>query len=287
MKVWLFLGLLPAGLLAGPAALFPQELVTHSEIEHFLRTAEIVKVWTLAEGTTRSRRATLFDGKITHDVHLQTVDEYRRLFRGARRAELNFRDSYRYNIAAYLLDRILCLNMVPVSVERKVQGKSAAVTWWVDDIAMSEHDRFLTKTEPPNRDAWNQQIGLVRVFDQLIYNTDRNLGNVLIGKDWKIWLIDHTRAFRVHKSLSSREGLTRCDRRLLVRLRNLETESLWGTLIHYLKKREIEALLVRRDEIVRMFDEKVAQKGETGILYDYLPACSRPDGSVERFLHAP
>ena len=42
---------------------------------------------------------------------------------------------------------------------------------------------------------------MLRLFDQLIANIDRNLGNLLIGNDWTIWAIDHTRAFRTHANV--------------------------------------------------------------------------------------
>ena len=47
----------------------------------------------------------------------------------------------------------------------------------------------------------------IRVFDQLVYDTDPNLTNVLIGEDWKIWRIDFSRAFRLDKNLKKPEGL--------------------------------------------------------------------------------
>jgi hypothetical protein len=87
--------------------------------------------------------------------------------------------------------------MIPVSVERKVGGKTSAITWWVDDVMMDEMKRTNKKIDPPDRDIWNKQMYVVRVFDQLIYNTDRNLGNLLIDKNWRLWMIDHTRAFRL------------------------------------------------------------------------------------------
>jgi hypothetical protein len=36
------------------------------------------------------------------------------------------------------------------------------------------------KRAPPDEDGFNHQMYIVRVFDQLIYNTDRNLQNLLI-----------------------------------------------------------------------------------------------------------
>ena len=58
----------------------------------------------------------------------------------------------------------------------------------------------------------------MRVFDELIANTDRNLGNMLIDRQWKLWLIDHSRAFRLHETLPSRRctcdaATVRCSRR--------------------------------------------------------------------------
>lgn len=122
--------------------------------------------------------------------------------------------------------------------------------------------------EPPDQHYWNQQMYVCRVFDQLIYNTDRNLGNLVITKDWNIWMIDHTRAFRMMKDLKSAKDLVQCDRKLLGKLRELNNEVLTKQLGHYLNPMQIEGLLARRDKIVKFFDEQVAQKGEAAVLYD-------------------
>jgi hypothetical protein len=107
-----------------------------------------------------------------------------------------------------------------------------------------------------------------RVFDQLIYNTDRNLGNLVITKDWRIWLIDHTRAFRMMTDLKSTKDLVQCDRRLLSKLRELNKDALKKALDRYLNLSEIEGLLARRDRIVSFFDELIAKKGEAAVLFD-------------------
>ena len=144
----------------------------------------------------------------------------------------------------------------------------AAVTWWVDDTLMTELDRKKKKIEPPDPRSWNQQMYDCRVFDQLIYNTDRNLGNLVITKDWKIWLIDHTRAFRMMKDLLSPQNLAQCDRKLLAKMRELSKDVLNQRLDKYLTDREIEGLLARRDKIVQFFDALIAQKGEAAVLFD-------------------
>jgi hypothetical protein len=244
--------------------------LTQPEIEEFLSTARIVAKKSAPRGVTDSQRATLDDGKLRHDAHIQTVDIRKTSFQTDRGTEFNFRDSYKFNMAAYELDKLLELNMVPPSVERKVDGQMAAVTWWVDDC-MVELDRKKKKIEPPDQHFWNQQMYDCRVFDQLIYNTDPNLGNVLITKDWKICLIDHTRAFRTMKDLQNPKNLVQCDRKLLTKLRGLNKEVLQQKLGHYLTKMEIEGILGRRERIVKFFDDEAAQKGEAAVLFELDP----------------
>jgi hypothetical protein len=242
--------------------------LSRPEMEQFLYTARVIRQKGLSSGITNSQRATLDDGKLRHDAHIQTVEISKTSFQTVMGTEFNFRDSYKYNMAAYELDKLLELNMVPVSVERKVGGQMAAVTWWVDGVAVTELDRKKKKMEPPDLKSWNQQMYVCRVFDQLIYNTDRNLGNLVITKDWKIWMIDHTRAFRRMKDLQNPKNLVQCDRRLLAMLRGLDKDDLNQKLGRYLTTMEIEAILGRRDKIIKFFEEQVAQKGEVAVLFD-------------------
>jgi hypothetical protein len=102
--------------------------------------------------------------------------------------------------------------MVPVSVERKVEGRTGSLTWWTDNLYMTEKERHEKNIFPPNQDEWNDQIYQVRVFTELIYNTDPNLGNLLITRDWKLWMIDFSRAFRLHKKLKNQKNLVCIDR---------------------------------------------------------------------------
>ena len=268
--------ILSASLLVSPGRLFPQQVnspgkLTREQKEEFLRTARIVRIRNIPVGVTHPRRATLTDGKITHDAHVQTVDIHKAVHETPTGKIIGFVDSYKYNIAAYRLDRLLGLKMIPISVERKVQGETAAVTWWIDDILMTEGQRKRRKISAPNSDLWNKQMYCLRVFDQLIYNFDRNLGNVPITTDWRIHMIDHTRAFRREKKLKAEKDLVQCDRRLLAAMRGLTYETLESELRPYLSKSEIKALLARRDLIVEYFDNAVAEKGEQAVLYDLPP----------------
>jgi hypothetical protein len=262
----------PAVLLLAAPVLFCADHGTkpsYEQMEQFLKTAKIVKIKDLSTGVTNSRRASLSDGTMEHDAHVQSIDESKAKFEGTAGTEMNFRDTWKFNIAGYRLGRILELDMIPPSIERKIGGTACAVTWWIDN-SMMEVDRKKKGLESPDKDAWNREMYIVRVFDQLIYNTDRNLQNLLIDPDWRIWMIDHTRAFRLYTTLQEPKNLVLCDRKLLARLRTLDTKTL-SSLKPYLFDGEIKGLLGRRDRIVKFFDAQIAQKGEAAVLYD------RPD----------
>jgi len=147
-------------------------------------------------------------------------------------------------------------DMMPPYVERRYMGESASFSWYVDNDMMDEDERIKKNLKSPDLDAWNQEMYVVRVFDQLIFNIDRNLGNLRIDKDWHIWMIDHTRSFRLMHSLRNSKNLVQCDRNLLLRLRALDQATLEGTLMPYVNREEIKAVLARRDLIVKFFEGK-------------------------------
>jgi hypothetical protein len=242
--------------------------MTNEAREAFLLTAKILQTRGLSMGVTNSQKAHMSDGATEHEAHIQSIDEAKARFEGANGSEINFRDSYKFNVAAYRLAKLLDLDMVPPSVERKVAGKSSAVTWWVDHAMMTELDRRKKKQEAPDRNAWNKQMNIVSVFDELIYNVDRNMGNLVITKDWDIWMIDHTRAFRLHKNCPKLANIKQIDRNLLDNLRKLTREMLKHQVGEYLRMPEIDAVLARRDAIVKHFEDRVAQNGEATVLYE-------------------
>ena len=258
-------------LLAQNAAAPAVPSLTPEQMETFLLKGRVSNQRDAGGGVTASRRATLSDGQVTHDVHIQTVDVAQAVFEAGRNTELNFKDTYRYNIAGYRLAKLIGIETVPMSVERAVDGKMAAVTWWVDDVKMDEKDRTKAKTLGPDPVKTTKQIQTMRVFDELIQNRDRNQGNILWTSDWTMWLIDHTRAFRLGRSLLKPEQLARCDRGLLDRLRALTPESLSQAVGSSLTKLEQEALIARRDVIVKHYDDRIARMGEPVVLFTMQP----------------
>jgi hypothetical protein len=240
------------------------------EIEAFLREAKVLSIKSLNVGVTGSQRLTLGSGSIVHDAHVQGIDESKPKFETPMGTELNFRDCFKFNVAAYRLDRMLGLNMTPPSIERKWAGKSTAFTWWIPE-AMMEGERKKRHLEPPDAEEFNKQMFVVRVFDQLLYNTDRNLQNLLITPDWKLWMIDHTRCFRLRTDLASPKNLVKIDRTMLARMRELTKSGLTKELGDCLRGNEIDGLLARRDKIVAFFDAKIARDGEARVLFDLPP----------------
>jgi hypothetical protein len=239
------------------------------EQEHFLLTARITRTKDIGKGVTHPVRLTLSDGGLTHDAAFVTVDEREPIMRmKGGRTELDFVDSYKYTIAAYRLAVLLGLDdMMPVTVEREVDHHKGALSWWVDDVKFDEGQRLKLKTSAPDPAAWNQQMYRMRVFTQLVADTDRNVGNVLITNDWKLWMIDFTRAFRHSHQLLKPGDVTRCDRQLLTKLRALTKEQVAAVTKRFIGGAEIDPLMARRDALVALVDRLIAEKGEAQVLY--------------------
>jgi hypothetical protein len=248
----------------------PAPAVTPSpeEMEQFLLTARITRKTASKTGITNTIRATLTDGRITHDAQIQTVDIAKAIVSAGPASETNFKDTYRYNIGAYQLARLLRMTNVPMSVKRYVDGNDASVTWWVDDVQFDEKGRL--QHQPvlgPDPERTTKQVYNRLVFDELIQNKDRNLGNMVWTTDWTLWLIDHTRAFRLDKKLMQPERLVRCERALLEAMRALTFEDMDRAMGDVMTKDEMNAVLSRRDAIVKHFADRIARFGEPSVLF--------------------
>jgi hypothetical protein len=244
---------------------------TTEEMEALLLKGRITDRKGVSKGVTDAFRVTLSDGQRAHDAQVQNVDIFRTVFEVTpKHTEFNFRDTYRYNIAAYRFARLLGLQNVPMSVPRVVDAKPAAVTWWIDDVAMDEGARLKLSARDrlgPNPSRTSAYIHILRVFDELIQNRDRNAGNLLWTKDWTMWMIDHTRAFRTDPELRMPQLLERCERTLFANLRTLTRETLAEAVGDNLLRPEIDAVLARRDRVVALFEGKIAKAGEAAVLY--------------------
>ena len=241
--------------------------LTKEQMKNFLLTAKVVDSRDAKKGVTNTKRLTLSDGTLTHDASFQAIDEHKATMQFVTGTEINFVDSYKNNIAAYALAELLGIDdMVPVYVERKWGGHTGSLSWWLP-AKMDEAERHRQKLSAPDADAWNNQMYKLRVFDQLVADVDVNLTNVVIGEDWKIWRIDFTRAFRLNKELKNPKDLVRCDRQMLEKLKSLDMNQLTETVKRYLDRDQVKAVMARRDKIVAVFQNLIAEKGESEVLY--------------------
>lgn len=245
---------LSAILLALPfTILHAADALTSKQKEDFLAKGKIDHTKEAKKGVTGTFQVTLTDGAITHDASVQTIDESKQFFLN----EIGFKDTYKFNIAGWKLAQMLGLDdMIPPSVRRTYNGKTASYTWWIDNVIMDETERRSKNTQPPDAEAWNQENAVMQVFDQLIYNMDRNQTNMLIDKDWHLWLIDHGRGFRTHKQLKDPSVLKTIDRNLLARMKALDEATLIKEFGRDVTKNEVQGLLARRDLIVKIFEAK-------------------------------
>jgi hypothetical protein len=251
-----------------PAATAPAEWTVEQQ-KAFLKEAKTGKAKETTKGVTRPSRVTLTRDGVSHDAAFQAIDQRKAVESLATRTEFNFRDYWGYNIAAHelacLIDRC---DLVPASIERTVGGKRGSLVWWVDDVRLDEDERARQRLAAPNPPAFLRQIQLMYLFTELTGDTDRNATNILIvGDEWKVVLIDFSRAFRQHKDLKQPALLTRVEPDVLAALRRLTREDLKAKTGRWLIGEEIAAVLGRRDAIVAHLDAEIATRGEAQVVY--------------------
>ena len=211
----------PAG---GSQTPTPSPALTRGEMAEFLRTADVVSSKALSIGVTKPLKMTLSGGSITHDAVFQAVDQnapYSEWERphGAQFPRLVSLQHRRLRLAELLASATWC--RPPWSGSGTAHGSLA---WWID-WKWDETMRMKENLRPPDPVDWAKQQNRMRVFSELVYDTDRNTGNQLITEDWHLWMVDFTRAFRVANGLFREENVQRCDRSLLSAMKALTVES--------------------------------------------------------------
>jgi len=236
-----------------------------SEIERCLIEGEMLKGAESLDGVTRPLKIDIECDGSTYSAVFKSIDEHRRgvtRLQGAG-AEMNFSDDFRYERAAYLLDRELGLHMVPVAVLRSRRGDDGALVFWIENA--SQENEMPARPTGPQMAELTRQKQLMYLFDALIENTDRRLENWLIDNDdWSLYLIDHSRAFRTDDTLTEDflERRSRLTRDLYDRLQALNQADLELLLQGLLNGNQIEALLARRDEIIAKIDRDREEYGD-------------------------
>jgi hypothetical protein len=163
----------------------PQGQLSYAQIEQLLANGEI----------TSSRK-----DKLDRDVY--TVSD------GAATVEAVFekrkKRGFYPEVAAYRLDRMINLEMVPVAVVREVDGKDGSLQFvpksWIDESKRQQ--------DGSGGSAWcalPEQWNAMTVWDVLIYNEGRSSNNLLYNMHfWQVMLVGHEMAFSTRKGVPSR-----------------------------------------------------------------------------------
>jgi len=247
----------------------PSEIAQREEWEEFLKTAEIVGHKDIGEGVTKPKRLFLKMGDV----------EASGAWKNPRGVQLGFLEGWQYEIAAYEMDKLLGLNLVPPTVEREFKGKRGSLQLWVE-LEMSDLDRMERKIKiPPSKlDNWSKMKYLTRAFDSLIANEDRTQENILYTKDWRTILIDHSRSFRSSKEFTKqlvfgKNGLKGAKlfrylpREFVEKVKALNSDNLKKAVGPYLKKKEIKTILIRKELLLAEIDEMIKERGEDKVIY--------------------
>lgn len=224
----------------------------NAEFEEYIRTAPFVRIEDVPIGVTKPKRAFFAPGGLVASVAWKVLPPGR---------QGGYWESYKSEIAAYELDKVLGLGLVPPVVEKRWNGDlGAAILWLAPVHAWKDVE---TRPKPP---TWDRQAVRMKMFDDLIGNVDRNAGNFLVDDEWNLFLIDHTRAFTGSRNLPWQ--LVHVDRTLWNRMLALDEPALSAALGRWVDRGDLRAMLARRDRMKAAIDALVKKNGEAAVFMD-------------------
>ena len=221
----------------------------NAEFEQFIRDAPIERFEIVPIGVTHPKRAYLEPGGLVESVAWKVLPPGH---------PNGYWESYKSEIAAYELDKLLGLGMVPVAVEKKWKVEKAAAILWLDPIRS-----WKEMQDKPKPAKWVAQVARMKMFDDLIGNRDRNAGNLLVDDDWNLFLIDHSRAFIDDNRLAV--PLEHVDRGLWTKMLALDQPALESVLGAWIDRSSLRAIFTRRDKMKAAIEALVKAKGEKAV----------------------
>jgi len=235
----------------------------NAEIEEFLRSAQVVSREEIGVGINKMDKLLLEkDGVRAHAI-FRVVDEVHERLRIGDRHHMRFKDSWAGECAAYAIAQLFGIDNVPPTVKRHLDSQQGSMQIWVEKT----RDHTAKDFSPPSPMAWVKQTWGMFIFDNLIFNADRNTGNILAGEHYRLWLIDHTRAFQAKPELLSPEKVERLSRRAWARLLETSEEELADATREYLDPDQVGALKERRKLLVEHIQARIDKAGEGAILF--------------------
>ena len=238
--------------------------LTDEEIIDVLANGRILEQTRVSEGINGIDRLLLEKDGIRLHGGFREVDMRQRNARVGGETYMLFRDSFRFEPAAYRLAQALGIDNLPPAVMRRVRAVDGSVQFWVEDTYESIEDA----PDPPSALAFAQQGWTVKFFDALIYNVDRNPGNLLIDRRHNLWMIDHTRAFQMRDTLFEIDEVGRAPARAYRRLKEMERADFERIFSGALEAPQIGFFMQRRDLMIEHIDQLIRDRGhELAVLY--------------------
>jgi len=217
-----------------------------SDMEEFLRIAPVGDIFRGAQrGRTEPWTVILADGVDVRKAIFKYVD---------RRRPSVLPDSYMYELAAYEVARELGLDIVPVVVEREIEGVKGSLQLLVEGV-LPETARRAKGLEPPDPTGFRDKLETIKIFSLLVDDDCENLDDTLIETEtWNVHRVDFSEAFGL-----SPEPRPDClpeatPDDLLTKLRGLDAAKLGARLSRYLTKEEVQALVQRKATIIRLLE---------------------------------
>jgi len=236
----------------------PPKALSTKEMEDFLRTASVVGRGPGPGGRTDAWRLTLEAGGTVRTALFKYID---------RRRPDPLADSYKYEQAAYALDKYLILGYIPPIVEYRVDQTPGALQAFVAN-SISEADRKAQHLDPQDPEVFEKSMTDLRVFENLVYDDCQNEKDTLIRRDdWKIFRVDFSEAFAPKKDTVPRCDIRRCSRLLYKKLNGWDDKAVAGLMAPYLNEEEIRALNARRELIFRYIQKLIELAGEENVLF--------------------
>jgi hypothetical protein len=218
------------------------------EYEAFLKTAKVERVDAVPVGVTKPKRAFVAPGGLAGSFVFKELMPSRKS---------GYFESYKSEIAAYQLDKLLELGMVPPKVERTVDDQLGVAIMWVAPATSFKDSGGMPKVPPMHQARFTAQLTRAKMFHNLVGDIDPNLGNWLVDPGWNLILIDHSRALTKTRNLVHK--MQAKDDALWARAMAFTEESLTAAVGQWLGRDEIRALLERRAKMQTEFD-KLARK---------------------------
>jgi hypothetical protein len=235
----------------------PPKPLMAREMEVFLRTAAIAGRGPGPGGRTDAWKLSLDSHGIVLEALFRYID---------RRRPDPLADSFRYDLAAYAVNKYLGLSYVPPIVERTVEDVPGALQAFISH-ARPLADLRDKKAVPPDPEAFERALADLVVFQALVYDDCRNDKDTLVSEDGRIYHVDFSEAFAPKTGDASGCEIRRCSRLLYRRLLGWEDRTVSAYLGRYLGPEEIEALNTRRTFIVRRLRMMIKSLGEANVLF--------------------